>query len=222
MCNTVKYKWGFSKLPKSQIKWKRSTSFHLCSIRCILYLLRRFPSIFHSQVCRPIHFIEKNIFLLIFYFQRIVCMDLLLKQCQIIRCPFLIEKGAVLNYIYESLDEKFTTNLFPTTKLIQNQDSLSRKSAVFINNETLYFRNVFKTWFLLLLTFLKVHLKTSLCYTLRAAPWFSVTSFFCVHQRVLPSLLQSISHRCIDISPRHCTHGITEWFCAYRYKIYII
>ena len=48
-----------------------------------------------------------------------------------IRCPFLIEKGAALNYIHESLDKKFTTNLFPTTKLIQNQDSTTRKSAVF-------------------------------------------------------------------------------------------
>ena len=47
----------------------------------------------------------------------------------------LIEKGAALNEVYEfevkSLDNKCNTNLFPTTILIQNQDSSTRKSAVF-------------------------------------------------------------------------------------------
>ena len=57
---------------------------------------------------------------------------------------------------------------------------------------------------------------------LRAAPWFSVTSLFCLHQRVLPSLLQSIFHGYIDILPRHCTHEITGWFFACTKKFYSI
>ena len=36
-----------------------------------------------------------------------------------------------MNFEAKSLDKKFTTNLFPTMKLIQNQDSPTRKSAVF-------------------------------------------------------------------------------------------
>ena len=58
-----------------------------------------------------------------------------LKHCHIPRCLFLFEKGAALNQVYEfeakSLDKKFTWNLFPTTKLVQNQDSTTRKSAVY-------------------------------------------------------------------------------------------
>ena len=43
----------------------------------------------------------------------------ILKRCQIIRCLFLFEKAAALNYIYDFEDKKLTTNLFPTTKLIE-------------------------------------------------------------------------------------------------------
>ena len=47
-----------------------------------------------------------------------------------------------MNEVYEfevkSLDNKFTTNLFPTTVLIQNQDSPTGKSAVFALTMTQY------------------------------------------------------------------------------------
>ena len=45
---------------------------------------------------------------------------------------------------------------------------------------------------------------------------------FSVHQRVIPSLLQSISHGFINILPRNGTHWKTGWFFPYTYKIYSI
>ena len=99
------------------------------------FFLKMFPSIFHSQVCAcSFHRKKKSISL-----QKNCRFELIFKYSEKLRCLFLFEKGAALNWVYEfeakSLDKKFTTNLFPTTILIQNQDSPTRKSAGFFHRQ---------------------------------------------------------------------------------------
>ena len=81
----------------------------------------------------PIHSIEKKFISL--FCKRIVGVNCFFKTLPQGSLPVFIEKGTALNLIFELiakfLDKKFPTNLFPTMKLIQNQDSHTKKSAVF-------------------------------------------------------------------------------------------
>ena len=127
----------------------------------------------------------------------------------------LIEKGAALNEVYElevkSLDNTFTTNLFPTTILIQNQDSSTRKSAVFALTMTQFtFAMSFNSASLndLIVSCENVPSSAQNLKATRCSVIFPSLHFFHLHQRVRPSLLRSISHGCIDILPRNCTHRI--------------
>ena len=70
----------------------------------------------------PIHSIKELSIFLSLFCQKNCRYELIFKYYQNFRCLFLFEKRAALN---------LTTNLFPTTKLIQTQDSPTRKLAVF-------------------------------------------------------------------------------------------
>ena len=146
-----------------------------------------------------------------------------MKHCQKLRCLFLVEKGAKLNWVYESfhlsrltgnvagklciaylryqnrqlatrfpltatvammaipvlpvkwkapLVFRFTTNLLPTTILIQNQDYLTRKlPGFFINDDTVHICNN--------VVFFRLMWKLSFCYTKFKGGWVSCA---CKHQ----------------------------------------
>ena len=78
----------------------------------------------------PIHSIEKSV---LFLYISLFCkrfVNKILKHRQNLRCLYLFEKGAVW-IKFMNLKVSLKIRSFPSTKMIQNQESPTRKSVVF-------------------------------------------------------------------------------------------